>query len=81
MTLSKTLQAVLDEDLEKLLRSIGQLERITNGDLLCRSCAKVITLENLQVIVPLPSGQFEFVCNLPACVECLLPPPELPNAK
>lgn len=71
---NRTLQAVLDEDLEQLLCSIGKLESIRNGDLLCQFCSKVVTLENLQVIVPLSAGEFKFVCDAPACVECLSTP-------
>ena len=69
---NKILHAVLDEDLAQLLSSIGKLENITNGNVLCRVCGVVITLENLQVIVPLAAREeFEFVCNASVCVESL----------
>ena len=63
-----TLQAVMDEDLRELLHSLHQLEAIENGQLFCEVCGTLVTLKNLQLIIPLQSGEFRFVCDRPDCV-------------
>jgi len=63
----QTLQAVMDEDLRDLLKSIGQLEAIETGQRFCSVCNKPISLDNLQIIVPLEGGGFAFVCDAPEC--------------
>lgn len=65
----KPLQAVLDEDLVSLLKSIGQLERIEAATVFCSQCGVLITLHNLQLIIPSSKDQFEFVCDDFKCVE------------
>lgn len=63
-----TLQAVMDEDLREFLQSIGQLELFEKGEGFCRSCGTLLTLKNIQLIVPLQEGGFTFVCDRPDCV-------------
>lgn len=65
----KSLQAVLNEDLVNLLKSIGQLEKIVNATVFCSQCGSLITLDNLQMIIPLSKDEFEFVCDDFKCVE------------
>lgn len=60
--------AVYKEDLQKLLVSIGEDEAIANGQIYCLVCSKVITLDNLQLIIPRAKMKFEFVCNDTECV-------------
>ena len=71
----QSLQAVLDEDLRDLLSSIGELQSITNGERFCAACHTLITLENVQMIIPLEGGTFTFVCDRPECVEAKTSPP------
>jgi hypothetical protein len=65
------LQAVLDEDLEGLLKSIGKFEDILNGGVTCHFCSELISLRNLQAILPLSRNEFQFICNNPSCVDAL----------
>jgi hypothetical protein len=58
----------MDEDLGEFLESIGQLEPINAGQRFCSVCGTLVTLKNLQIIVPLEGGGFAFVCDRPECV-------------
>lgn len=61
--------AVFKEDLQKLLQSINELEPIEKGERICKVCSKVITTENIQLIIPRQSKSFDFICDSPVCVE------------
>jgi len=61
--------AVFKEDLNKLLTSINEIEPIENGERICQACFKIITLENIQLIIPRSGGVFHYVCNSPVCIE------------
>jgi hypothetical protein len=61
--------AVFKENLQKLLKSIDEMEPIEKGERLCRVCSKVISLENIQLIIPRQANTFEFICDSPVCVE------------
>lgn len=61
--------AVFKEDLQKLLQSINEMEPIEKGERLCKVCSKVISLENIQLIIPRHANTFEFICDSPVCVE------------
>lgn len=61
--------AVFKEDLKKLLQSIGEMEPIEKGERICKTCSKVISLENIQLIIPRQANTFEFICDSPVCVE------------
>jgi hypothetical protein len=61
--------AVFKEDLQKLLKSINEMEPIEKGERLCKVCSKVISLENIQLIIPRQSNAFDFICDSPVCVE------------
>lgn len=61
--------AVFKEDLKKLLQSIYEMEPIEKGERLCRICSKVISLENIQLIIPRQDNTFEYICDSPICVE------------
>lgn len=76
---SEKLQAVLDEDIEGLLRSIGKLDNILAGEIVCRFCGDLVTLQNLQAILPLSGGDFWFICNKPSCIERLSSEAKVPN--
>ena len=61
--------AVFKEDLQKLLKSINELEFIEKGERICKICSKTITLQNIQLIVPRHNKTFDFICDSPVCVE------------
>jgi hypothetical protein len=61
--------AVFKEDLQKFLQSINEMEPIENGERLCKVCCKVISLENIQLIIPRQANTFDFICDSPVCVE------------
>ena len=76
----KRLHAVLDEDIEKLLDKLGQLEPIQNGEVTCHECGAPIMVKNLQIILPLPNGGFHFVCSNTDCVRAHAEKEGLPDA-
>lgn len=61
--------AVYKEDLQKLLLSINEIEPIEKGERLCKICSKVISLKNIQLIIPRQENTFDFICDSPVCVE------------
>lgn len=61
--------AVFKEELVDLLDSIGELTHINDAERFCMVCSKVITVNNLQIIIPRKEKKFEFVCNSPVCIE------------
>jgi hypothetical protein len=63
------LQAVFNEDLIKILKETNQLLKIENGEVFCDYCATLITLSNIQIIIPITAMDFKYVCNDPNCVE------------
>jgi hypothetical protein len=60
---------VLDEDMGSVLAELGQLQKVENGDALCCECGSPLTLRNIQIIMPLPGGEYRFVCDKTECVE------------
>ena len=69
MSEKNKIPAVFKENLQKLLQSIDEMDPIEKGERLCRVCSKVISLENIQLIIPKQANTFEFICNSPVCVE------------
>ena len=69
MTEKNKIPAVFKEDLQRLLQSINELEPIERGERICRVCSKVITAENIQLIIPRQGKSFDFICDSPVCVE------------
>ena len=61
------LQAVHDQDLEKLLEGLGILGKFKHGELKCKFCHHAITFNNLHSLFP-QSGDIKFVCDSPNCV-------------
>lgn len=54
--------AVHDDDLVSLLTSLNVLGSVQNGEKKCLFCKKIITLENIDSIVP-HEGSIEFTCD------------------
>lgn len=61
--------AVFKEDLEKLLISLNELEPINNGDRNCKVCLKIISIDNIQLIIPRADKKIDYICNNPICLE------------
>ena len=62
------LNAVHDDDLEKLLSNLGLLEKLKKGQLKCKFTGNVITFDNLYSIFP-ESGAIKIVCNSPEAIK------------
>lgn len=65
------IQAVHDDDLEILLKSLGVFEDIINGKKKCDFCDAVITLDNIQCVFP-REGEICFCCTEEGCYRLLL---------
>jgi predicted adenine nucleotide alpha hydrolase (AANH) superfamily ATPase len=65
-----TIKAVHDYDLENYLKSIGFLNKIKEGEVRCKFCGNIITLETIEAIVPL-DGEITFVCENQKCINQL----------
>ncbi len=63
----ENVSAILDDELEKFLDTLGVLNRFRRGKLKCKFCSKQITFENLHSIFP-ESGDIKTICNQSQCV-------------
>jgi hypothetical protein len=66
------IKAVFDEEIEEVLRKIGKLDDIKNGEVLCSECGIQVSVESIQIILPLGDGTWDFVCNGIECVRSYL---------
>jgi hypothetical protein len=57
---SSKVRAVYDEDLIPMLKKAGVLEKINEGEVRCKFTNEVITLDNLEGIIPKSDG-YDFV--------------------
>lgn len=57
---SSRVRAVYDEDLIPMLKKAGLLEKINNGEIKCKFTGEIITLDNLEGIIPRADG-YDFV--------------------
>lgn len=65
-------KAILNTDLEDMLKKTNQYEEIINGAIKCKNCNTTITVENIGVIVPViieNKSFFEFYCERVDCIE------------
>lgn len=65
------LKAVHDDDIEKLIRSLGCLGEIERGEMLCHYCNKVVTLGSIACIFPL-NGEVAICCSDDGCSKLFL---------
>ena len=79
MNEKNNIPAVFKEDLKNLLASIFEIEPIENGERNCKVCFKIISLENIQLIIPRSGEVFDYVCNSPVCVEDYNAKKEIPK--
>ncbi|MDC0571059.1 hypothetical protein OAO52_04060 [Flavobacteriaceae bacterium] len=64
------LNAVHDNDLITLLKSLNLLEKIKKGKVKCKFTKEVITLDNLHSIFP-EEGTIKVVCDTPDAIKFL----------
>lgn len=64
------LNAVHDDDLIALLKSLNLLEKIKKGEVKCKFTKEIITLDNLHSIFP-EEGTIKVVCDTPEAIKSL----------
>lgn len=65
------IKAILDTDLEKLLKKTKQYNSFVDGELKCIYCGTPITIDNLSIIIPevrCKNVSLNFCCNNPVCL-------------
>lgn len=60
------MKVVHDNDLEQLLKSLNVYEGVFHSDYKCLFCNRIITLENIDSIVPYERS-IQFTCDNPEC--------------
>ena len=60
------MKAVHDNDLKKLLESLGVYENVIAGNYQCLFCGRIITLDNIDSIVP-HKQSIQFTCDHSHC--------------
>lgn len=56
------IKAVQEQDLEHYLKSLGVLDSINSGEVLCQFCGNKITLDTIEAIAP-KEGRIVFTCS------------------
>jgi len=63
--------AVLDTEFENLLKQTNQYEKIIEGQIECKSCGTMITIQNIGIMKPHKNDngeiQIEFYCDKLEC--------------
>jgi len=65
---SRSLSAVHDEDLLKLLTNLNLIDKLNNQELKCKFTDTVITFDNLYSLFP-ESGDIKLVCDSPEAIK------------
>ncbi len=68
----QAINAVLDTELESILKLTDSYEKILNGEIYCKYCNNVITLSNIGVMLPIrveSNIELEFICENVECLE------------
>ena len=68
--IKENIKVVHDNDLNKLLKSLGIYDEVINGHKKCKFCGDIIDLNNLETIFP-ESGDIKFNCNKSSCLSRL----------
>ncbi len=64
-------KAILNTDLEKLLKQTGQYNAFVDGELKCCYCGATITSDNLSIIIPSikeGTARLNFCCDNTQCL-------------
>lgn len=68
-SLKKTeINAILGEEFDKLLETLGVLEEFEAGKYRCICCGEQLREENVLIVFPLSESNIGFVCKKPECV-------------
>ncbi|MCM0728042.1 MULTISPECIES: hypothetical protein [Bacteroidales] len=68
----QTINAILDQDLEALLKQTDKYEDLVNGRILCENCKKVIAIENIGIVLPdiqNDTMKLRFYCDDIDCIQ------------
>ena len=66
------LRAIYEDDLIKFLESIGIKSAVRSGDLRCRVCNKVVSIDTLQAVIPM-GNKVGIVCSKKKCLNKIEP--------
>ena len=61
------IKAVYDDDLAGMLESLGVLEKIEKGELICIYCNEPVSIDNIGAIFS-ERGKVKFVCSKSNCL-------------
>ena len=67
MIRERIVSAVLDQQLESFLQSIGELNRVVEGRATCSVCNSVTTLKTVSLVIP-KDDQVTYVCTRQVCM-------------
>lgn len=70
-SIPEKIHAIHDDDLESFLDSLGLLKSLKKGDLKCKFCNEIITLDSFYSIFP-DSGEISIVCKKDQCIHAFL---------
>lgn len=62
-----TIKAVLDEDFEKLLKSLNVYDRIVAGEEKCCICGNTVTISSIAAIFPY-QNKVHYCCDRQQCI-------------
>lgn len=66
----KNITAIMDDQIESLLQYTGQYEKLINGELTCMHCGRIITNDNIAIVIPhIINGHYvlSFICDDTNC--------------
>lgn len=66
MEKKKQITAIMNSEMENLLKYTNQYEQLVKGELKCKCCGKKITLDNIGIVIPCKIDEhivLSFVCN------------------
>ena len=63
------IKAVHNKKLKKYLESIGELNKIMNGNVKCFCCNEIVNLDNLRCIIPTKNKKVTYCCSKLNCYQ------------
>ena len=69
--MKKKILVVHEQNLDSFLESLGLLEALENGELVCGVCGSVITRENFRCVYP-DNGEIKACCSALHCYKIVL---------
>jgi len=69
MKRTKEINAILKDDIPKVLKSLGKLDRLKEGLIYCCQCGITIGIDNIGLFILKKTGGIEYVCNRIECIE------------